>query len=191
MILKKILKRFFKIINLANFRVNNVFIGSIKSCRGIPYIQNKGTFKIGKNLDIRSGLIFNPIGGDNRINFICKKNATLEIGNNLGISNATIFCSKGIKIGHNVQIGGSTKIWDTDHHSIHLNERLAKQEIKPESKEVEIGSNVWLGFNVLVLAGVKIGNNSVVAANSTVTKSIPANELWGGSPAKFIKKINL
>lgn len=191
MILKKILKQVFKIINLVNFRFHNVLIGSIKSSRGIPYIQNKGTIKIGRDLDIRSGLIFNPIGGDGRVNFICKKNANLEIGNNLGISNATIFCSKGIKIGHNVRIGGSSKIWDTDHHSILLNERLKEEEIKPESKEVEIGSNVWLGFNVLVLAGVKIGKNAVVAANSTVTKSIPSNELWGGSPAKFIKRINV
>lgn len=52
-----------------------------------------------------------------------------------------------------------------------------------------IGDNVLIGAHSIILKGVTIGNNAVVAAGSVVSRSIPANELWGGNPAKFIKKI--
>jgi acetyltransferase-like isoleucine patch superfamily enzyme len=51
-------------------------------------------------------------------------------------------------------------------------------------KEIVIGSNVWIGCNVVVLKGVGIGNSAVVAAGAVVTKSIPPYEIWGGVPAK-------
>jgi len=54
-------------------------------------------------------------------------------------------------------------------------------------KNIHIHEDVWLGANVIVLMGVTIGQGSVVAAGSVVTKSIPAFEIWGGIPAKKIK----
>ena len=53
-----------------------------------------------------------------------------------------------------------------------------------------VGNNVFIGTNCIVLKGVSIGNNSIVGAGSVVTKNIPANELWAGNPAKFIRKLN-
>lgn len=55
---------------------------------------------------------------------------------------------------------------------------------------VKLEENCFLGCNTVICAPVTIGKNSVVAAGSIVTKDIPANELWGGVPAKFIKKLN-
>ena len=55
--------------------------------------------------------------------------------------------------------------------------------------EVKIGNNVFLGANVVICQPVTIGDNSVIAAGAVVTKDIPAGEIWGGVPAKFIKKI--
>ena len=56
--------------------------------------------------------------------------------------------------------------------------------------DISIGNNVWICDNVVILAGAKIGNNCVIAANSVVNKEFPDNCLIGGVPAKIIKKIN-
>ncbi|MFC6254879.1 sugar O-acetyltransferase [Secundilactobacillus hailunensis] len=54
---------------------------------------------------------------------------------------------------------------------------------------VHIGKNVWLAANVTVLQGVHIGDNSIIAAGSLVTKDIPANVIVMGTPAKVVRKI--
>lgn len=54
---------------------------------------------------------------------------------------------------------------------------------------VKIKENAWLGANVTVLPGVTIGQNAIVAADSTVTKDVPDNVIVAGSPAKLIKEI--
>ena len=57
--------------------------------------------------------------------------------------------------------------------------------------KVKIGKNCYLGANVVVCQPVSIGDNCAIAAGAVVTKDIPAGEIWGGVPAKFIKKIEL
>lgn len=54
--------------------------------------------------------------------------------------------------------------------------------------EVKIGENVFIGMNTLIVNAVNIGNNAVIGAGSVVICDIPANEVWAGNPAKFIKK---
>lgn len=59
----------------------------------------------------------------------------------------------------------------------------------PVSKgDVVIGNDVWIGYGSLILSGVAIGDGAVIAAGSVVTKNIGPYEIWGGNPAKFIKK---
>lgn len=58
---------------------------------------------------------------------------------------------------------------------------------KPEPIITEIGDDVWIGHGVTIMRGIKIGNGSIVAANSVVTKDISAYEIWGGIPAKKIR----
>ena len=55
-------------------------------------------------------------------------------------------------------------------------------------KPIHIGQYCWIGTGAIVLQGVKIGEGSVVAAGAVVTKDIPPYEVWGGVPAKFIRK---
>lgn len=52
---------------------------------------------------------------------------------------------------------------------------------------IEIGDDVWLGTDALIMGGVKVGNGAVVAAGSIVTKDVPAYAIVGGCPAKVIK----
>ena len=64
------------------------------------------------------------------------------------------------------------------------------KEYTADFKPIEIGHHCWIGTGAIVLQGVKIGDGAVVAAGAVVTKDIPANEVWGGVPAKYIKKRN-
>jgi maltose O-acetyltransferase len=57
------------------------------------------------------------------------------------------------------------------------------------AKPVNIGNDVWIGGNVVILPGVTIGNNCVVAAGAVVTKDVPDNSLVAGVPAKVIKTL--
>ena len=57
------------------------------------------------------------------------------------------------------------------------------------SGKVIIGKRVFIGLNTLIINSVSIGDNAIIGAGSVINKDIPANELWAGNPAKFIKKI--
>jgi len=60
----------------------------------------------------------------------------------------------------------------------------------PTKVGVTIGKNVWLGAGVTVLPGVKIGDNSVIAAGAVVAKQVPENQIWAGVPARFVRGID-
>jgi acetyltransferase-like isoleucine patch superfamily enzyme len=53
--------------------------------------------------------------------------------------------------------------------------------------KVQIGDYAFIGANTIICNSVSIGDHAIVAAGSVVTKDIPANQVWGGNPAKFIK----
>ncbi|WP_170178394.1 acyltransferase [Flammeovirga pectinis] len=158
--------------------------------KGKIKIINNGSIKIGDSFRANSGVNFNPIGGDIVLRLISKKDSVLIIGNNVGISNSTIFCSKKILIGNNVLIGGGCKFWDTDFHSLDVETRNSDDDyFKAAKKEIIINDNVFIGSNSIILKGVTIGKNSIIAAGSIVSKNIPANEIWGGNPCKFIRNL--
>ena len=103
----------------------------------------------------------------------------------------TIMCFNHIEIGNNVMIGVGTHIYDTNFHNINPKDRIEKKDPKDTVKTapVIIHDNVFIGAFSIILKGVTIGENSVIAAGSVVTKSIPDNQIWGGNPAHFIKNI--
>ncbi len=59
---------------------------------------------------------------------------------------------------------------------------------KPPIDDIIVGNDVYIGMSALIMEGVHIGDGAVIGAKAVVTKSIPAYEIWGGIPAKFIKK---
>ncbi|MEY8847887.1 acyltransferase [Psychroserpens sp. XS_ASV72] len=156
---------------------------------GILFVKNKGSINIGKGFRANSGVAYTPIGGDSVIRLITDNHAVLEIGNNVGISNSTIYCSKSIRIGNHVLIGNSCRIWDTNFHSIDPEERCFNGDNDIVSAPVVIEDKVFIGGGATILKGVTIGENSVIAAGSVVTKSIPSNQIWGGNPAQFIRNL--
>ena len=72
----------------------------------------------------------------------------------------------------------------TENHPVHPEHRQML-----ELKSVLIKQNAWIGANAIILPGVTIGNNSVVAAGAVVTQDVPANAVVAGIPAKVIRKI--
>lgn len=70
-----------------------------------------------------------------------------------------------------------------------MNSKSANIKGHPATKgDVIIKNDVWIGFNVTIMSGVVIGNGAVIASGSVVVKDIGAYEIWGGNPAKFIRK---
>ncbi len=164
------------------------------SCFGLPIIAiNKGgVFRIGKNFIMVNNAISNLIGRPQKCSFYVGENAILEIGDNVGMSATSIVCAEKVSIGNNVRLGGNTVIYDTDFHSLDREQRIKEKEEKSNIKNaaVVIEDGVFIGAHTTILKGVTIGQDSVVGACSVVTKSIPRNEIWGGNPAKFIRKLD-
>lgn len=184
-----LLNNYFHFINFMILKTNNVNFIKDFQINGKIYINNKGTISIGKKFRANTGKNFNPIGGDGILRLICHYNATIEIGNNLGISNSTLVAKNKIVIGNNVRIGGSCKIWDNDFHSLDHIKRTSIFDDDVKSKEIIIKDYVFIGGHSIILKGVTIGDNAIIGAGSVVSKNVPANEIWAGNPAKLIRRL--
>lgn len=151
-----------------------------------------GEIIIGDDVTINSGKQFNRIGGDVRTIIQTIGEGRIEIGNNVGISNATLISREYIKIEDNVLIGGGVKIYDNDFHSLDFDIRnSAEDQLNVKSKGIIIYEGAFIGAHAIILKGVSIGTHSIVGAGSVVTKDIPENEIWAGNPARYIRKIEI
>lgn len=188
-IFKKLLGFPSEIYNKTILKYRHVKYGKNMRINGRIYCvsNTRDGIEIGDNVSINSSLSSNPIGGDSRTILFAKGNGKIRIGNDCGISNATIFATESITIEDHVRIGGGSKIYDTDFHYLDLKRRL--NEEGGVTKPVLIKEGAFVGAQTIVLKGVVIGKESIVGAGSVVTKSIPDGEIWGGNPAKFIRRI--
>lgn len=108
------------------------------------------------------------------------KGARLNLGSGYINRYCKIRCYDEITIGNGVAISENFTIWDSDAHQM--------MNGSEPTQPIVIGNKVWIGTNVTVLKGVKIGDGCVIAAGSLVTKDVPANCLAAGVPAKVIKE---
>ena len=116
-------------------------------------------------------------------------NGHICFGNNVSINKGfSIVARKNILIGNDVIIGPNVMIYDHNHSFNSSGKPYRSQGYS--SKEILIENNVWIGANVFISSGVKIGKNSVIAAGSIVVKDVDSNSLYAGNPAVFVKKLN-
>ncbi|MCH5227059.1 MAG: N-acetyltransferase [Muribaculaceae bacterium] len=138
------------------------------------------------------------IGAGTNIWQFCVVFENAQIGDNCNIC-AFVLIENDVVIGNNVTIKSGVQIWDgitiKDNVCIGPNVTFTNDKF-PRSKNpdwelkktvVEEGASI--GANSTILPGVSIGKNSMVGAGSVVTRNIPANQLWLGNPARFVKNI--
>ena len=183
-------------------------------------LRYKGILKLGENSFTKGTFFISAPKNNNKMtvgqncSLFCKvffenENARIDIGDNVYIGKSELYSVKGIEIGNNVLISWGVVIYDHNSHSLDseeryndimlVNENLQKGETishfkdwtKVNSKKIIISDNVWIGMDSIILKGVSIGKNSIVAARSLVTKDVPPNVVVGGNPAIIIKKLKI
>jgi acetyltransferase-like isoleucine patch superfamily enzyme len=97
----------------------------------------------------------------------------------------TISAYRHVRIGEQCVIADRAMFIDFDHGVVEVERPIRLQGIY--KRDVDVGSNVWVGYGACVLRGVRIGDNSVIGTNSVLTKDIPANAVVGGVPARLLR----
>ena len=173
-IIKKLLFIFFALLNKINLHYKLRFIDNFLDITRMSILRFCGS-RIGRDSSVHPNtLIINP--------------QNLSIGNNSNIgSNSEIFNYVKLSIGDNVDIGTQLYINTNNHRFDDPKKLLAYQGTN--SAAIQIGSNIWIGARVTILAGVKIQDRVIIGAGSVVTKNLESGYLYAGVPAKKIKKI--
>ncbi len=160
--------------------------------KGVPVIFNKKGAKlsIGSDVTVKSSFLSNLVGLYQRSIIVTRtRDASIVIGDHVGISGATIYARESIEIGENTCIGGNSKILDNDFHPIEIEARNADMKEKIGTKPVVIGKNCFIGCNTLILKGTVLGDGCVVGAGAVVSGIFPENSVIAGNPAKVIRTL--
>lgn len=126
--------------------------------------------KCGRNVNFEKGAKFDPqlIIGDNS-----------GVGVNCTLNGRTV-------IGSDVMMGPNCIMYSYSHRHDSIDIPMNQQGFEDE-KVKYIGSDVWIGANVIILPGVNVGNHSIIGAGSVVTKNVPDYAVIGGNPARILK----
>ena len=123
-----------------------------------------------------------------------------KIGNNCNIC-SHCFIENDVKIGDNVTVKCGVQLWDgielEDNVFIgpnvtFTNDRFPRSKHYPEAfARTVVHKGASIGAGAVILCGIEIGENAMIGAGSVVTKIVPANEVWFGNPAKFVRRLDL
>ncbi len=151
-------------------------LGSLVSVNGKPMFRNNGQAYFGDQVRVWSNI--------NRAKILIGKKGILRVGKNSRINGCHIAVQNQVTIGNNVRIAPYVLILDSDFHKVddHFSE-------EGTNSPIIIHDNVWIASNSTILKGVEIGEGSVVAAGSVVTKNVPPYTVVAGVPAKVIRNL--
>lgn len=170
-----------------------VQIGKNVSFLGMPIVSMapNSQIRLGDRVSLCSVSEFTALGVNHPVVLrTLRPNAKIVIGDDTGISGASICAASEIQIGKQCLFGANVIIADTDFHARKPeNRRYNNQSEEIAVASVRIGNNVFLGVGVVVLKGVTIGDNSIIGAGSVVSSDIGANVVAVGNPARIIKTI--
>jgi acetyltransferase-like isoleucine patch superfamily enzyme len=177
--------RFWTAVAYARLRAHGAQVGRGLRVRGPIrlHVHREGTIRIGDRCRIQSGFAGNAVGGGGRMAFWVGRGARLTIGDDAGLSNSTIVCLREVTIGDRVFLGGDSKVYDTDFHSLDADQRERTGNPGARTAPVAIGSRAFVGGHSILLKGVVIGEGAIVGAGSVVRGRVPGGQLWAGNPA--------
>lgn len=116
---------------------------------------------------------------------LTKPSPSVVIGDYVVLGRSSIIAAKNkIRIGRYTQIAPFCQILDQE-HGVKKDDLIVNQ--KSTLGEVDIGADCWLGTGVTVLSNTRIGDGSIIGAGSVVKGNVPANQIWAGVPARFIR----
>ncbi len=149
---------------------------------GLVFLGRHLELEVGRSGEIHFGR-FVWIGDGTKIR--CHE-GLVEIGEKTVMGQeCTISAYQHVRIGEQCVIADRTMFIDFDHGIVEVERPIRLQGIY--KRDVEVGSNVWIGYGACILRGVSIGDNSVIGTNAVVTKDVPANAVVAGSPARVIR----
>ena len=119
-----------------------------------------------------------------------RSGATIQIGEDAGISGGAISRSRKFVIGARFLMGANVTIVDTDFHATDPSNRRYNDDSRAiATAPVQIGDDVFLGTGSFVLKGVTIGDGTIVGAGAVVTRSLPPGVIAAGNPARAIREL--
>ncbi|MEO8351194.1 MAG: acyltransferase [Chthoniobacteraceae bacterium] len=166
-----------------------------------PYIETAQSFRFMRSKHVHAVELGNHVSCYAGVSFALGVNGRCKIGDFSLINGALIMADEYIEIGAHCLISWNVGIADSDFHPIDAAQRridtyaLAPfyQDRPPRpvlrTAPVIIRDNAWIGMNAVILKGVTIGENSVVAAGAVVSKSVPENVVVAGNPAVVVKQL--
>lgn len=177
----------------AMLRMHRADLGENLVVDGLIHIRcpRAKSIRIGNNCRIKSRFNSNLVGKTNPTVLQCVDRGKIMIGDHSGMSFCIISSRAEIRIGNHVNIGGNVRIFDHNFHSLDFMDRRNGQLDRKgcRSAPIQIGDDVFIGANSIILKGVKIGDRAIIGAGSVVSSCIPSDEIWGGNPAKKIKNV--
>jgi acetyltransferase-like isoleucine patch superfamily enzyme len=149
---------------------------------GFVFFGRRLELEVGRRGQIRFGR-FVWVGDGTKIR--CHE-GEVEIGQKTVMGQeCTISAYQRVRIGEQCVIADRAMFIDFDHGVVEVERPIRVQGIY--KRDVEVGSNVWIGYGACVLRGVRVGDNAIVGTNAVVTKDVPANAVVGGVPARVIR----
>ena len=150
-------------------------IGRRVTLRGRAKVVNEGTLMLGDRVRLDSTIAMLELG--------VMPGGRIEIGDNVFINYGTsIVSSARIQIGNDCLIGTHVMVMDCDFH------RVEDKAWDTSGDPVVIEDRVWLANRCIVLKGVRVGHDAVVAAGSVVTQDVPPRTVVAGVPAKVVRR---
>lgn len=151
------------------------------------HCHRTGSISIGDDCRIQSGFAGNAVGGDGRMALWVGPGGRLTVGRGVGLSSSTIVCMDSVTIEDGALVGGGTRIYDTDFHSLDPEERARPGNPGVRTAPVRIGRGAFVGGHSILLKGVRVGNESVVGAGSVIRGDVPEHEVWAGNPGRRMR----
>lgn len=178
---------FFKIF----MKLNKITYGKNLILKGVPcIIRRQGEITIGDNVTINSSFFSNLTGINHRTIMVTRLlESKIVIGNNVGISGATVYARDSIIIGNNVLIGANVKIIDSDFHPMDMEARALDDKSKIVNKPIYIADDCFLGADSIILKGTVLGRGCVVGAGAVVSGKFEPGSVIVGNPGRVVKKL--